>query len=214
MKTTKFRGISIGSGEWVYGFYVVIGGKHYIVGEAAAGCGYRLIEVDPRTVGQYTGFKDIDGKEVYEWDLLKVWIQGWLQKGYVVVKDLRELYLDFNRDDTYYLVDNVKVVGNIFDNPELLVEEAVEDLVSDIEARANYWQAQGSFSVSVEPDGIDVWSLTCRNCDAEVEAFSLDELVDVVRKEKWGLIDHYKIMCPSCLINEIKSMPMRSDEED
>ena len=63
----NYRGKRIDNGEWVYGYLI---GKDVIVGEI------KLWEeeyfwteywykVDPKTVGQYTGFDDIEGNRIY-----------------------------------------------------------------------------------------------------------------------------------------------------
>ena len=69
--------------------------------------------VDRETVGEFTGFKDIDSKEIYEGDILEY--PGKL-KACVVVTDIREFVY---RDIAYQF----KVIGNIHDNPELLEGE-------------------------------------------------------------------------------------------
>lgn len=61
MRDYKFRGKRIDNGEWVHGYYAKYGftnkEKDYIIPSyASALYGF---EVDPATVGQYTGIKDI-----------------------------------------------------------------------------------------------------------------------------------------------------------
>ena len=69
---------------------------------------------------QYTGLKDKNGEEIYEGDILTVWIQGYKQESYYVVDDMREFFAEFRHDDSYYQFEKVEIIGNIYENPELL----------------------------------------------------------------------------------------------
>ena len=82
------------------------------------------LENDNYILMQSTGLKDKNGVEVYEGDILKTWIGGYEQASPYVVEDMRKLYFELERDDSYYRIQKTEVIGNIYENPELLeVEE-------------------------------------------------------------------------------------------
>lgn len=122
MRTIKFRGKRIDTGEFIYGDLIHNTWKENPDDVDAYGDSLR---VDNSTVGQFTGLHDKNGREIYEGDILK----GNWDTIFQVFYD--DCYLEFRAKEKggmencidYYGLDRIEVIGNIHDNPELLKQQ-------------------------------------------------------------------------------------------
>lgn len=128
MREILFRGKRIKDGEWVYGYYVKtieenddcsLFEKGWIFDDE----GWRMYEVIPETVGQYTGLKDKNGKKIFEGDILA----GNIANLVVAYEGATFIAYWFGHDYDYgkekmwcNLVEGGKVIGDVHDNPELV----------------------------------------------------------------------------------------------
>lgn len=128
----KFRGKSKNSGEWLYGYLF----NYELSLTAVTPCinicipasleeVYSDCTVYSDTIGQYTGLRDKDGKEIYEGDIVYIgsnlkavviWFNGSFR-----FKDELSCKATYFEDMGVMMRDyDVCIIGNIYDNPELL----------------------------------------------------------------------------------------------
>lgn len=121
----KFRGKSIMNntcGDWLYSSGIKYGDDvelMYCDEDTSEEWNY----IDKETLGQYTGLDDKNGKEIYEGDILKSiqWNDIYLVKYIGTAFYLcRKGNKGFNKITTWNNAEKSEVIGNIYDNPELL----------------------------------------------------------------------------------------------
>lgn len=79
-----------------------------------------IIEIDPETLCQYTGLKDKNGKRIWENDIVKYM---WFGNEEVDIVEYRSTSIGLKENYNAALTDITEVIGNVFDNPELLKGE-------------------------------------------------------------------------------------------
>lgn len=139
MREIVFRGKRIDNGKWIEGDLL-----HYthnvVVIHDNDDEAVKIHKVIPETIGQYTGFKDCNGKRIFEGDIFHLWDKrnefdwcavvefgnpngeydwGW-QLRYISGCDVnRDILLWVETDDGGAYCETI---GNVHDNPELLVQ--------------------------------------------------------------------------------------------
>lgn len=134
----EFRGRTVIL-EWQYGFYTMIGNKHYICTPKGKNGVVQYCIDDENTIGQYTGLKDKNGNKIFEGDILRTpaWLYG--EEKVCICKYNQEnnvnsiIGFGLYTNDAYFkkyqeLVecdewDEFEVIGNIYENKELLEGE-------------------------------------------------------------------------------------------
>ncbi|WP_130806495.1 YopX family protein [Senegalia massiliensis] len=127
MREIKFRGKSLITDEWVYGFYYNVpdcrkDNLRHIIAYPNNGPGRQTLHepINLDTLGQYTGLKDIKGIEIYEGDFLiyesfggkREIIEVWYEDDWAA--------FNFGNKKLSYIKNTMEVIGNIYENPELL----------------------------------------------------------------------------------------------
>jgi len=141
MREIKFRGKTLSTGEWVYGYFTRNPRIAAMIYCRDLGGSYEVI---PETVGEYTGLKDKNSKEIWEGDIIKctwsddteskrpdLWTYGIIRfgQGEVDASDYEKysieiigFYIEYikgcdNNPSSLLHYKIIEIIGNIHENP-------------------------------------------------------------------------------------------------
>lgn len=140
MREILFRGKNIYGGQWVEGSLLTFPsgrtkilkkknrGKAKIFKWNDADLEFDGITVDDKTVGQYTGLTDKNGRKIFEGDIVDCWSEGVNAQGTVqqrrdglwIIYPAWQKHIMWGLCPDEYSNTTVEVIGNIYDNPELI----------------------------------------------------------------------------------------------
>ena len=118
-----FRGKRIDNGEWVVGHFYEFMGRSYIF-EPPFTSKNLTHEVDPSTICQCTGLKDKNGKMIWENDIVVYY--DMTEERYLISWESNKACYEYQQYGCSMMNFDelsgceIEVLGNIFDNPELL----------------------------------------------------------------------------------------------
>lgn len=123
--------------KWVEGYYQkrydLLGNEEHLIFRAYSYTVWEYTEINPETLCQFTGLCDKNGKRIWENDVVWLVCDG-KEHIYQIVWDNSELDFKATKGEENYgtnyeyllCCDEIEVIGNIFDNKELLQEESDE----------------------------------------------------------------------------------------
>lgn len=131
MREILFKARRKDNGEWVEGYYCRsfrwTGDENPVAAIQEADC-YYFREVDSETICQYTGLTDKNGSKIWENDIVR-------RTDLHISTDPKEGIIWYDKDNTAFIIkwlnpvkysatyvwkDRIEVIGNVFDNPDLL----------------------------------------------------------------------------------------------
>lgn len=133
MREILFKTKRIDNGEWVEGLLTVMWGQYHIINPNDENTAY---PIDEKTICQYTGLTDKNGRKIFEGDIVTTKYElgrgGFYTFEVYYNENLCQFALTINTGSytknkqydwlqlTASKAKKIEVIGNVFDNPELL----------------------------------------------------------------------------------------------
>lgn len=136
MRKIKFRGKRIDNGAWIFGSLDLTSNRTIISWDRTDSDGDTapwFANVDPDTIGQFSGLTDCNGKEIYEGDIITLKCRYprvilWDKMAWALMP------IEYYHDEIFWVMNlqhpgidwweefasEFEVIGDIHDNPELL----------------------------------------------------------------------------------------------
>ena len=133
-----FKAKRTDNGEWITGYYFRANhhwhnhGIHedWLITNAIQNGGWCNVcskyAIDRTTLCQYTGLTDKNGNKIWENDVVVMKFYDCWGEGFIKYSKEKARFVYYEFEDDYYSFDDtcdIEVIGNIFDNPELMKEE-------------------------------------------------------------------------------------------
>lgn len=141
MREILFKAKRIEDDEWVEGYYQkrydFLGHEEHLIFHADSYTVWEYWEVDPETLCQFTGLCDKNGKKIWENDIFQYTddITMITNKDLIKYSETHASFVRLHKTGKLGLqylwinesiCNHGKVIGNIFDNPQLLQEKSNE----------------------------------------------------------------------------------------